>query len=382
MSEAKREPIPLRREEKPAAPAPTLRRRLRNSLRGSGRFVLMMIVPLAILLAGAYVYLLGGRYVSTDDAYVKADRVTVSADVGGRVVEIAVHENEIVKTGQLLYRIDDRNYRIAVERAKAQFADAKLQIEGMRATYRQKQADLKAAQDTLLYQQHEFERQQQLLASHVASQAQYDAARHALESARQQAASVEQQIANVLASLGGDPNIPTDQHPVVLQAKAQLDQAELDLSHTTVTASTDGIVSHVDQLQVGDYLNAATPAFALVSTTDVWIEANFKETDLAHMRAGQEATIDIDSYPDKTFTAKVASISPGTGSEFSVLPPQNATGNWVKIVQRVPVRLVIENPDPERPLRIGMSANVDIDTKYRRSLWRLIRSAFADTQQP
>ena len=382
MSEAKREPIPLRRDEPRMAPARTWRTRLGRALRGKGRFVAMLIVPLAILLGGAYVYLFGGRYVSTDDAYVKADRITVSADVGGRVVEIAVHDNEFVKAGQLLFRLDDRNYKIAVERAEAQLSDAKLRIEGLRATYRQKQADLKAAQDTLAYQQREFERQQQLLASHVNSQAQYDAARHAFDTARQQVASVQQQIANVLASLGGDPDIPTEQHPVVLEAQAQLDQAKLDLSHTVVTAPTDGIVSHVDQLQVGNYLNAATTAFALVSTNRVWVEANFKETDLTHMKPGQEATIDIDSYPDTTFQAKVTSISPGTGAEFSVLPAQNATGNWVKVVQRVPVRLLIENADPAHPLRMGMSANVEVDTKHRRSLWAFIQSAFAGAETP
>ena len=338
------------------------------------RYLLMLIVPLAILVAGLYFYAAGERYASTDDAYVQADKVSLSADVSGRVVAILVRNNQQVSAAQVLFRLDDRPYRIAVERAKAQLASARLQVEGLRATYRQKLADLSAAEDTLSYQQREFDRQKQLLAAHTTPQSKFDEARHNLDNARHQVAAVQQQIANVLASLGGNPNIDTDRHPLVMQAQAQLDQAELDLSHTVVTAPTDGIVAKVDQLSVGDYLNASTPAFSLVATKRAWVEANFKETDLTHMRPGQTATVEIDTYPDKTFTARVESISAATGAEFSVLPAQNATGNWVKVVQRVPVRLVIENPDKDRPLRAGMSVNVDVDTHYLPSWLAGIRS--------
>lgn len=385
MSEAKREPIPLRREEQPAAPQPATeaqpmagKKRTGKAMRIVARISLMLFVPVLILLGGAYLYAHSGRYVSTDNAYVKADKVTVSADVSGRVVEIDVHENQVVKAGQVLFRLDDRPYTYALDRARAHLAAVRLQIESLRATYRQKQAELKAAEDTLAYQKREFDRQAQLLANHVTPQSKYDDARHALDAARQQVASIQEQILNVLASLNGDPGIRTHLHPLILEAKAQRDQAELDLAHTVIKAPADGIVSHVDQLQVGDYLNAATPAFALVSTNRVWIEANFKETELTHVHPGQKATVDVDTYPGVTFTAKVASISPGTGSEFSVLPAQNATGNWVKVVQRVPVRLLIENPDPNRPLRIGMSATVEVDTGHERSLLSLIHDAFAE----
>ncbi len=345
--------------------------------RGALRYALMALVPIALVLLAGYWYLTAGRYASTDDAYVQADITTLSADVAGRVVAVAVHDNEPVKAGQVLFRLDDQPYRIAVERAKAQLAAARMQVEGFRATYRQRQADLKQAQDTLAYMQREFDRQQQLLATHVTPQSKFDEARHNLDMARQQVAADEQQIANALANLDGNPEVATDQHPLVQQAQAQLDQAALDLSHTVVVAPSDGIVTKVDKLPVGEYLNAAARAFSLVSTSHVWIEANFKETDLTHMRPGQEATVDIDTYPDRSFTARVESIGAGTGSEFSVLPPQNATGNWVKVVQRIPVRLVIEDGDASHPLRAGMNANVEVDTGYRSPLLVSLESAFA-----
>jgi membrane fusion protein (multidrug efflux system) len=211
--------------------------------------------------------------------------------------------------------------------------------------------------------QREADRQAQLLQTHITSQQKYDEARHNLDAARQQLSSAQQQLANVLASLGGNPDIPTDQHPLVLQAKAQVDQAALDLSDTVIRAPADGYVALVNKLPVGQYLTAATPAFNLVTTDRAWIEANFKETDLTRMRPGQNATCDIDTYPDREFRAHVDSISAGTGSEFSVLPAQNSTGNWVKIVQRIPVRLAIDNPDPNYPLRAGMSATCTVDTR-------------------
>jgi membrane fusion protein (multidrug efflux system) len=263
----------------------------------------------------------------------------------------------------VLIRLDDGTYKITLAKAEANLAATKLQIDGMRATYKQRQADVKAAQDTLDYMQHEAERQGQLLATHITSQQKYDEARHNFDAARQQLSSAQQQLANTLASLGGNPDLPTDQHPLVLQAKAQVDQAALDLSDTVISAPADGYATQVNNLPVGQYLTAATPAFDLVTSDHSWIEANFKETDLTRMRPGQSATIAIDTYPDRVFHARVQSISAGTGSEFSVLPPQNSTGNWVKIVQRVPVKLVIDDADADHPLRAGMSANVTVDTR-------------------
>ncbi len=340
------------------------------------RLPLMVGAPAVAAVIGSIFYVTGGRYVSTDDAYVQAARVSISSDVPGRVVEVDIHDNEPVKAAQVLFKLDDRPYRIAVEEAEAQLASAQLKVDAEKATYRQRQADLQAAKDTQDYQTREFERQQRLLASGIASQAQHDQAAHALQAAHQQVAATQQQIASVLADLGGNADIPLERHPQVQQAQAALDRARLNLSYTVVTAPDDGMVTKVEQLQVGDYVNTAQPLFSLISGSRLWIEANFKETDLTHMRPGQAATVSIDAYPDSEFSARVTSLSPGTGSSFALLPPENATGNWVKVVQRLPVRLQFELP-ADAELHAGMSADVEVDTHYRRKLLSLIEQAFA-----
>jgi membrane fusion protein (multidrug efflux system) len=322
-----------------------------------------------LLIGGAWLYLTGGRYQSTDNAYVRAARVAISSNIAGRVTEVAVHDNQLVHRGDVLFRLDDAPLRIAVQEAQAQLATARLQVESLKASYRQRQADLRSAQDTAAYQQREYERQEKLLAPGIASQAQVDRARHEQDSARQQVAGVQQQMASILASLGGSINLPIDRHPSVQQASALLERARLNLSYAVIAAPDGGIVTKVEQVQVGSYINAAAPVFALVSTHDVWVEANFKEVQLTHMREGQAATVEIDTYPNKSFTARVASLSPGTGSEFSVLPPENATGNWIKVIQRVPVRLELQDSSADAPLRAGLSASVTVDTQYRHRLF-------------
>ena len=333
------------------------------------RMPLLVTGPVVAVVLAAYFYVSGGRYEKTDDAYVMAARTAVSANVSGRVVELAVHDNQAVQRGELLYRLDDAPFRIYVEEAAAQLAAATLQIESLKATYLQRQSELASAKETLAFQQTEFERQQRLIASGIASQAQLDRARHALDEARAHLAGAQHEIAGVIAQLGGDANIEPSKHPSVLQAKAALDRARLNLSYTTVTAPSDGVVTRVEQLQVGNYVAASTPVFALVSTHDMWLEANFKEDQLGHMRAGQAANIKIDSYPGKTFKGRVVSVSPGTGSQFSMLPAENATGNWVKVVQRLPVRIELEQLDAAYPLHAGLSATVNVDTRYQRHLF-------------
>jgi membrane fusion protein, multidrug efflux system len=333
------------------------------------RLPLLIAGPVIVLALAAYFYVSGGRYEKTDDAYVMAARTAISANVPGRVVELAVHDNQTVRRGDLLYRLDDAPFRIYVEEAQAQLATATLQVESLKATYLQRQSDLASAQETLAFQQSELDRQKRLIASGIASQAQVDRAVHALDEARSRLAGVQHEITGVVAQLGGNPQIEPAKHPAVLQAQAALDRARLNLSYTTITAPSDGVVTRVEQLQVGSYVAASTPVFALVSTHDVWLEANFKEDQLGHMRAGQEASIKIDSYPGTTFKGKVVSVSPGTGSQFSMLPAENATGNWVKVVQRLPVRIELDDLDPAYPLHAGLSANVKVDTRHQRRLF-------------
>src|ERR1700723_3157916 len=325
----------------------------------------MSLRAIAVLGGGIYFYIRGSRYQSTDDAYAQAATVSISANVGGRVSEIEVADNELVQRGATLFKLDDAPFRIAVSDAAAHLADTRLQIESLKATYRQRQVELHLARDTQAYAQQQHDRQPRLLASGIASQAQFDQSAHALDAARQQVANVQQQIGVALANLGGNPNIAPERHPVVAQAQAALDRAQLNLSYTVISAPTDGVVAKVEQLQVGDTIAASAPVFALVSTGDVRIEANFKEVQLARMQAGQRATVVIDRYPGKHFAAVVTSMSPGTGSQFSLLPPENATGNWVKVVQRVPVRLQLTDLGGTFRLQAGLSADVTVDTRTR-----------------
>jgi membrane fusion protein (multidrug efflux system) len=327
------------------------------------RLPLMLLAPAVIIAGGIYWYIYGGRYEATDNAYTQAATVSISANVSGRVIAMEVHDNQMVEKGAPLFRIDDAPFKIAVSEAEAGLASARLQITALKSTYRQRQTEVKAARQTLAYEQQQYDRNTRLLSSGIVSHAQFDAASHALEAAHQQVAGAEQQVDAVMADLAGNPDIPLDQHPVVQRAQAALDRAKLNLSYTVIVAPTDGIVTQVEHLQEGDYINASSPLFALVSNHDVWIEANFKEVQLAHMRVGQSAKVTIDRFPDQHFTGTLVSMSPTTGSQSSLLPPENATGNWVKVVQRVPVRLRLSEDDPAHPLQAGLSANVSVDTQ-------------------
>jgi membrane fusion protein, multidrug efflux system len=341
----------------------------------------MIGVPILVLIGIAIFWLATGRYQSTDDAYIQAARVSISSNVAGRVVAIDVHDNQLVRQDDTLFHLDDAPFRIAVQEAEAQLAAARLQVSSLKSVYRQRQSEVKAAQDTLNYQQRELARQQRLLGAGISSQAQIDRAVHAVAEANQQLAGAQQLLASVLASLGGSPDIELDQHPSVQQAVAVLNRARLNLSYTVVRAPSDGIVTQVEQLQVGTYISASMPVFALVSTRDVWIEANFKEVQLTHMRPGQDATVFVDAYPGRRLRARTVSVSPGTGSTFSLLPPENSTGNWVKVVQRLPVRLEFVDRQPALPLYAGLSATVKVDTEYRRWLGKGATASGATARQ-
>lgn len=362
---------PARPASEPAA-EPQPPRRPRRRL----RLALLALGPLVALLVAAYVYVTGGRFIATDNAYVQSHIVSVSAEVSGRVTGVLVDENQPVQAGQTLFRIDPEPFRIALDRAEAQLDEVRLRLDALKAAYRQREVQLRSAEETVTYQETEFERQQALLARGTATQAAFDEARHTLQVARDSAAAVQEDLANLLAQLGGDANAPVEAHPQYREALAARDQAALDLRRTEVTAPADGMVSNLE-LRPGDHVAAGTPVFALAETGTLWIEANLKETDLTHIEPGQSATVEVDAFPGVTYTARVASVSAATGAQFAVLPAQNATGNWVKVVQRIPVRLALVSPEGGPALRAGMSATVEIDTQHHRWLPSPIRQALA-----
>jgi membrane fusion protein (multidrug efflux system) len=301
-------------------------------------------------------------------------KASINARTSGQVIEIAVEDNQPVRKGQVLFRIDPKPLQIAVDRAQAQLSVARLRIDGLKASYRQQQAELQSAKESADFDQKEFGRKKALVASEFVSKSIYERADTDLKVSRQRIASIEQQIASTVVALNGNPNIEVDSHPAVREAKAQLDEAQLYLSYATVYAPDDGIVAKVDDLQVGNFVNNGAPAFALLSDREVWVEANFRETEVTHMRPGQAATIHLDTYPDHAFKAHVVSMSPGAGSDFALLPPENATGNWVKVVQRVPVRLELDELDPQMPLYSGISATVKVDTGHRTPWWQPLKA--------
>jgi membrane fusion protein (multidrug efflux system) len=356
-------PEPAQPEEAatPATPVPSRRSTL-SRLRAP-----LMIGGAAVVLAGAaYAYATGGRHQSTDDAYVQTAGVDISSNIAGRVVEIDVRDNEQVKAGQVLFRLDAAPHDLAVAQASAKVAEARAQIGGDLAAYHQRQADLANANDAADYADRERTREQQLLGSGAVSKQEFDQSDRLAHNNHLQVADTQQQVAAALAVLGGRSDLPTDAYATVQDAIAQLGRAQLERSWTVIRAPQDGRVTKVDQLQVGDYINAATPVFHLV-TGAPWIGANFKENQLTHMRVGQLASVSIDAFRDHRCQGRVQSIAPASDPTFSIIPPQNATGNWVKVVQRLPVRIAFACTPALDPAA-GLSVLVDVDTGYRHRL--------------
>ncbi|TJW17474.1 MAG: HlyD family secretion protein [Mesorhizobium sp.] len=353
-------PVTVAPPEQPA-PVPPKKRRV-------GRFLLMFALPVALIAGGSYVWVTGGRYQETDNANLQQAKVSIAADTAGRIVRVDIADNQLVKQGDLLFAIDPEPYRIALAQADAAVAGARLNVEQLRAAYSQAMAQEKSDSSEVEYAQSQYDRAADLAQKGINAKSALDEARNDLDKAKQQLAVAQQDIASAKAALGGNPDIETDKHPTVMAALAARDKAAYDLAQTTVRAPADGTVSQAASFKVGQYVGAGTPLFSLVETGDTWIDANFKETQLTNMKPGQKAEIVVDTYPGKTFEATVKAIGAGTGAEFSLLPAQNATGNWVKVTQRIPVRLQLTDPDGKMALRTGMSAAVTVDTGVSRGL--------------
>lgn len=345
-------------EAEPAVPE--RRKRLRR--------VLMLAAPAIVLIVGLYIYLTGGRYESTDNAALQTGMVAISPTVSGRVLAIEVRENQPVEKGQVLFRINPDTFETTVAQAEAQLADARTNVGSMQADYQEALSQVAAAEARYTLAQTEAARQQSLVREGISSRAQYDAATTEVRTARSAIAAAQAKAESLRASLSGDVNAPADQQPEVRKAASQLAQARIDLRDTVVRAPKDGIVTRVNQLQVGNYVQPGRPVFMLTGKR-FWVQANFKENQLRYMRVGQPATIKIDAYPDYELKGHVESFSPGTGNSFSILPAENATGNWVKVVQRLPVQIAIEKAPAELPLSTGLSVEVEVDTGHERKLF-------------
>jgi membrane fusion protein (multidrug efflux system) len=325
------------------------------------RLILMIAVPLILVVGGVYFWLTGGRYEDTDNAYVTQPIVSISADVAGRITEVDVKENQHVNKGDVLFKLDPAPFKIALDQAEAALSAARLNVQQLKVNYTSAKAKLAADQQTLVIQQRTQARNTDLAAKGVATAAAVDQGLLAVQQAQAAVTLDQQAVAGALAALNGDPEIQTDNHPSVQQALAQVEQAKLNLGYATVTAPASGVVSQVASFNVGQYLPGGTTVISLVEANDTWVEANFKETQLGDIKVGQPATVVVDTYGGTTLHGTVQSIQRATGAVFSLIPPQNATGNWVKVVQRIPVRIAIK-PDADEPLASGMSATVTVDT--------------------
>jgi membrane fusion protein (multidrug efflux system) len=359
-------------DEPPLVPAARDSVRPNRSLR---RPLMFALLPL-VLIVGGYFYATGGAVMSTDNAYVQADMVGLSTDVSGIVTEVWVHDNQKVAKGDVLFKLDDLQFRLALDRAEAQIGNTRNDLVALQASYRNMQAQIDQAQKDVDFNMVNFKRQEQLVANNFTPRATFDAARNTLEGSQQKLASLQQQLAGLAANLNGDPDAPIENHPKFKDALAARDEAARQLAHTIVRAPFAGIVTNVPSLQPGQYLAAAATAFNIVSTDHVWVQASPKETELTYVKPEQKVTVDVDTYPGERWAGRVDSISPASASSFSLLPAENTSGNWVKVVQRIPMRILVNNAPGKPPLRVGMSVEVNVDTGHARGFPSFITDLF------
>src|SRR3954462_10764334 len=330
--------VELRKTQEEAAPPPAVVRRQRAS-KGRLRLVLLVVIPLIALVTGGYFYLASGRYISTDNAYIGAQKVLITPDITGKIAHVTVAEGQRVNAGDALMEIDPEPFRIAVMQAEARLAGVRTEFANLKTNFSSMTRRIALARETVDLKQRDVERKNTLLVNRSGSQVDMDNALGAVVAAKTQIEMLEQQQEGIRDQLRGDPALPMEKYPPYAQAAAALDQARRDLDHTVLRAPIGGIATQVSSIQMGRYVTAGTPVFSLIDDTRPWIDANPKETDITHLRIGQPVAISVDTFPGRTFRGQVAAVSPGTGAQFAILPPQNASGNWVKVVQRVPVRI-------------------------------------------
>jgi len=358
------------------------RRRLMAGLRRYRRFLLLVVLPLATAIGGLVFYLNGGRYVGTDDAYVGAQKVLITPDISGKIDKVVVKEGQHVNKDDVLFEIDPVPFKLAVDQTRAQLEQAKTTYDNLVANVKIYGQMLDLAQQAVDLKQRDVERKQALVAQKVGSQLDLDNSANAMVTAGAQAQFVRQQLSNAKAQLLGNPDLPMEQFPPYAQAKAQLDMAQRNLDHTVLRAPMPGIATQVEQIQLGRFVAAGTPVFSVIDVDQPWVDANPKESDFTYVAVDQPATLEVDAFPNHLFKGHVGSLSPGTGAQFAILPPQNATGNFVKVVQRVPVRIYFDMDDPfVKKLKAGMSVYATIDTGHKRSLATLLGFAPAAVNQ-
>jgi membrane fusion protein (multidrug efflux system) len=362
-------------DEPPHIPAAANSLTPKKSLR---RPLMFALLPL-VLVVGGYFYVTGGATMSTDNAYVQADMVGLSTDVPGMVREVSVHDNQKVAKGDVLFKLDDLQFRLALDRAEAQIGNTRNDLLALQANYRNMQTQVEQAKTDVDFNNVNFKRQQQLLANNFTPQATFDASRNTLQGSQQKYASLEQQLVGIAANLNGNPDAPIEEHPRYKDALAARNEAARQLAHTIVRAPFVGVVTNVPSLQPGQYLAAAAVAFNIVSTDHVWVQASPKETELTYVKPGQKVTVGVDTYPGQQWVGTVESISPASASSFSLLPAENTSGNWVKVVQRIPMRVRVNNERGKPALRVGMSAEVNVDTGHERGLPSFITDLFGSS---
>jgi membrane fusion protein (multidrug efflux system) len=330
------------------------------------RTILLVGLPLLAVVVVSAIYLMGGRYISTDNAYVGAQKVLITPDISGKVIKVAIREGQQVKAGDVLLTLDPQPYQLALEQANAKVAVAKIDYEKLKSNLTALTSMSELGKKSVELKQRDVDRKTKLFSTQAGSQTDLDTSIGALVTAQQLSQFTDQQRDTTLAQLLGNPDLPLEQFPEYAQAKAARDQAQRDLDHTTLRAPIAGTATQVDNIQLGRFVPAGGPILSVVDDEAPWVDANPKETDITYLRVGQKAMLDIDSFPDHTFKGTVVAVSPGTGAQFSILPAQNATGNWVKVVQRVPLRIAFDKAEDVHLLRSGMSVNVEIDTGHSR----------------